>query len=105
MMGKVGRIGRILGPSGLMPNPKLGTVTTDVAKAVKEQKAGKVEYRTDKTVSFMFQLGKNHLDEEDLKKNVKAIVTAIVKAKPASAKGTYLKVYYCEHNNGTRCKS
>ena len=91
MMGKIGRIARVLGPRGLMPNPKLGTVTTDVAKAVKEQKAGKVEYRTEKTVLFMFQSVKKSFTDEDLKENFVAIVGAIVKAKPASAKGTYLK--------------
>jgi len=91
MMGKLGRIGRVLGPRGLMPNPKLGTVTPDVAKAVKEQKAGKVEYRTEKTGIIHVPIGKKSFTPEQLKQNLEAIVTAIVKAKPASAKGTYLK--------------
>lgn len=91
MMGKIGRIGRILGPRGLMPNPKLGTVTTDVAKAVLEQKAGKVEYRTEKTGIIHVPIGKKSFTPEQLKENFKAIAHAIVKAKPASAKGTYLK--------------
>ena len=91
MMGKLGRIGRILGPRGLMPNPKLGTVTTDVAKAVNEQKAGKVEYRTEKNGIIHVPVGKKSFDDANLRKNIDAIVTAIVKAKPASAKGTYMK--------------
>lgn len=91
VMGKIGRIGRILGPRGLMPNPKLGTVTTDVAKAVEEQKAGKVEYRTDKTGIIHVAIGKKSFEDADLMKNFDAIAGAIVKAKPASAKGTYLK--------------
>ena len=91
MMGKLGRIGRVLGPRGLMPNPKLGTVTPDVAKAVKEQKAGKVEYRTDKNGIVHVLIGKKSFDTSKLKENLKSIVGAIMKAKPASAKGTYLK--------------
>ena len=91
MMGKLGRIGRVLGPRGLMPNPKLGTVTPDVAKAVKEQKAGKVEYRTDKNGIVHVLIGKKSFDTSKLKENLKSIVGAILKAKPASAKGTYLK--------------
>lgn len=91
MMGKLGRIGRVLGPRGLMPNPKLGTVTPDVAKAVTEQKAGKVEYRTEKTGIIHVPVGKKSFSEDDLRKNIEAIVTAVVKAKPASAKGTYMK--------------
>lgn len=91
MMGKVGRIGRVLGPRGLMPNPKLGTVTPDVAKAVKEQKAGKVEYRTDKTGIVHIPIGKKSFGKEKLLENFKAITHAIVKAKPASSKGTYMK--------------
>lgn len=91
MMGKLGRIGRILGPRGLMPNPKLGTVTTDVAKAVTEQKAGKVEYRTEKNGIIHVPVGKKSFDDAKLRQNIDAIVTAIVKAKPASAKGTYMK--------------
>ena len=91
MMGKIGRIARILGPRGLMPNPKLGTVTTDVEKAVKEQKAGKVEYRTEKTGIVHIPFGKKSFDEKALKENFAAIASAIVRAKPASAKGNYLK--------------
>ena len=91
MMGKLGRIGRVLGPRGLMPNPKLGTVTTDVAKAVQEQKAGKVEYRTDKNGIVHVLIGKKSFEFSKLKENFKSIVSAILKAKPASSKGTYLK--------------
>ena len=91
MMGKLGRIGRVLGPRGLMPNPKLGTVTADVAKAVQEQKAGKVEYRTDKNGIVHVLIGKKSFEASKLKENFKSIVSAILKAKPASSKGTYLK--------------
>ena len=91
MMGKLGRIGRVLGPRGLMPNPKLGTVTMDVAKAVSEQKAGKVEYRTEKTGIIHVPIGKKSFSDGDLRKNFDAILTAIVKAKPASSKGAYMK--------------
>ncbi len=91
MMGKLGRIGRVLGPRGLMPNPKLGTVTTDIAKAVEEQKAGKVEYRTEKNGIIHVPIGKRSFDEDKLRQNFNAMVTAIIKAKPASAKGTYLR--------------
>lgn len=91
MMGKIGRVARILGPRGLMPNPKLGTVTTDVEKAVKEQKAGKVEYRTEKNGIIHVPFGKKSFTDEQLLENFKAIASAIVRAKPASAKGTYLK--------------
>ncbi len=91
MMGKVGRVARVLGPRGLMPNPKLGTVTTDVAKAVSEQKSGKVEYRTDKTGIIHVPIGKKSFDESKIMENFNAITNAIVKAKPASAKGIFLK--------------
>ena len=91
MMGKLGRIGRVLGPRGLMPNPKLGTVTPDVAKAVAEQKAGKVEYRTEKTGIIHVPIGKKSFSDDQIKQNFEAILSAIIKAKPASAKGTYLK--------------
>ena len=91
MMGKIGRIARILGPRGLMPNPKLGTVTTDVEKAVSEQKAGKVEYRTEKTGIIHVPFGKKSFEDSALEDNFKAIASAIVRAKPASAKGTYIK--------------
>ena len=91
MMSKLGKVARVLGPRGLMPNPKLGTVTADVAGAVKEQKAGKVEYRTEKTGIIHVPIGKTSFTEEQLKANFNAVVSAIVKAKPASAKGTYMK--------------
>jgi large subunit ribosomal protein L1 len=91
MMGKIGRVARILGPRGLMPNPKLGTVTTDVEKAVKEQKAGKVEYRTEKSGIVHVPFGKKSFEDSALLENLKVIASAIVRAKPASAKGTYMK--------------
>ena len=91
MMGMVGRIGRILGPKGLMPNPKSGTVTMDVEKAIAEVKAGKVEYRLDKTAIIHCPIGKKSFGAEKLVENYTALIDAIVKAKPASAKGTYLK--------------
>jgi large subunit ribosomal protein L1 len=91
MMGKLGRIGRVLGPRGLMPNPKLGTVTPDVAKAVTEQKAGKIEYRTEKTGIIHVPIGKKSFTPAQLRQNFDAITAAIIKAKPSSAKGTYLK--------------
>ena len=91
MMGKLGRIGRVLGPRGLMPNPKLGTVTPDVAKAVAEQKAGKVEYRTEKNGIVHITIGKKSFDNDRLRKNFNTVVSAMIKAKPVSAKGTYLK--------------
>ncbi|PIP92707.1 MAG: 50S ribosomal protein L1 [Bdellovibrio sp. CG12_big_fil_rev_8_21_14_0_65_39_13] len=91
MMGKLGRIGRLLGPRGLMPNPKLGTVTPDVAKAVVEQKAGKVEYRTEKNGIVHVPIGKRSFTEEQIKQNFDAILSAIIKAKPSTSKGTYLR--------------
>ena len=91
MMGVVGRIGRILGPKGLMPNPKSGTVTMDVAKAVKEVKAGKVEYRLDKTAIIHCPIGKKSFGDQKLSENFNALMDAIVKAKPATAKGQYIK--------------
>ena len=91
MMGMVGRIGRVLGPKGLMPNPKSGTVTMDVEKAIKEVKAGKVEYRLDKTAIIHCPIGKKSFGKEKLVDNYTALMDAIVKAKPAAAKGTYLK--------------
>ena len=91
MMAKVGRLGRILGPKGLMPNPKSGTVTMDVAKAVKEVKAGKVEYRLDKTAIIHCPIGKKSFGSEKLTENFNALMDAIVKAKPATSKGQYIK--------------
>ena len=91
MMGMVGRIGRVLGPKGLMPNPKSGTVTMDVEKAIAEVKAGKVEYRLDKTAIIHCPIGKKSFGKEKLVENYTALMDAIVKAKPASAKGTYIK--------------
>lgn len=91
MMGVVGRIGRVLGPKGLMPNPKSGTVTMDVAKAVKEVKAGKVEYRLDKTAIIHCPIGKKSFGAEKISENFNALMDAIVKAKPATAKGLYIK--------------
>ena len=91
MMGMVGRIGKILGPKGLMPNPKSGTVTMDVAKAIKEVKAGKVEYRLDKTAIIHCPIGKKSFGVEKLSENFTALMEAVVKAKPAAAKGQYIK--------------
>jgi large subunit ribosomal protein L1 len=91
MMGKLGKIGRVLGPRGLMPNPKLGTVTREVAKAVQEQKAGKVEYRTEKNGIVHVSIGKKSFTPDQLKENFMAITTAIFKSKPSSSKGIYLK--------------
>lgn len=91
LMGVVGKLGRILGPRGLMPNPKTGTVTMDIAKAIKDIKAGKVEYRVDKAGIIHVPIGKASFDEEKLAGNFRTLMGAIVKAKPAAAKGTYLK--------------
>ena len=91
MMGLVGRIGRVLGPKGLMPNPKSGTVTMDVAKAIADIKAGKVEYRVDKTAIVHVPFGKASFGAEKLNDNFKVLMDAIQKAKPAAAKGTYVK--------------
>lgn len=91
MMGKIGKIARILGPKGLMPNPKSGTVTTDITKAVNDVKAGKVEYRVDKTSICHVPIGKASFDAEKLTENFNVLMEAVVKAKPAAAKGTYLK--------------
>jgi large subunit ribosomal protein L1 len=91
MMPKVGKIGKILGPRGLMPNPKAGTVTPDVAKAVEEIKGGKVEYRSDKFGNVHLILGKASFDEEKLRKNFSAVLDEIIRAKPSSAKGRYIK--------------
>ncbi|AGT30396.1 50S ribosomal protein L1 [Geobacillus genomosp. 3] len=91
MMGEVGKLGRILGPKGLMPNPKTGTVTFDVTKAVQEIKAGKVEYRVDKAGNIHVPIGKVSFDSEKLVENFATVYEAILKAKPAAAKGTYVK--------------
>ena len=91
MMGVVGKLGRVLGPKGLMPNPKSGTVTFDVAKAIEEIKAGKVEYRVDKTSIVHCPIGKKSFGTEKLKQNFTALMDALVKAKPSAAKGQYLK--------------
>jgi len=91
MMGIVGRLGKVLGPRGLMPNPKAGTVTPDVAKAVAEAKAGKIEYRLDKTNIIHCPIGKASFGAEKLEENFNTLIDAVVKAKPAAAKGQYLK--------------
>ena len=91
MMGKVGMLGKVLGPRGLMPNPKTGTVTMDVKTAVQETKAGKIEYRVDKTGVIHVPVGKVSFDPTKLLENTQTLITAVMKAKPASAKGRYLK--------------
>jgi large subunit ribosomal protein L1 len=91
MMAVVGRLGKVLGPRGLMPNPKLGTVTMDVGTAVQENKAGKVEYRVDKNGIIHVSIGKRSFDASHLVDNANAILTAVIKAKPSAAKGTYMK--------------
>jgi large subunit ribosomal protein L1 len=91
MMGQVGRLGRVLGPRGLMPNPKVGTVTMDVSKAVKEAKAGKIEFRVEKAGIVHAPVGKKSFEALKLADNVRSLVGALIKAKPSTAKGTYLK--------------
>ena len=91
MMGVVGRLGRVLGPKGLMPNPKAGTVTMDVTKAVQDIKAGKIEYRLDKTNIIHVPIGKASFTEEQLNENFQTLIDAIIKAKPAAAKGQYIR--------------
>ncbi len=91
MMGSVGKLGRILGPRGLMPNPKTGTVTFEVAKAVKESKAGKVEFRVNKEAGMHVPIGKVSFSDEQLLENFRTLIDAVVKAKPAAAKGTYIR--------------
>nr|WP_232345594.1 50S ribosomal protein L1 [Paenactinomyces guangxiensis] len=91
MMGQVGRLGRVLGPKGLMPNPKTGTVTFEVEKAVKEIKAGKIEYRADKAGNVHAAIGKVSFGTEQLAENLQTLAEALLKAKPAAAKGTYMK--------------
>ena len=104
MMGAIGRCARILGPKGLMPNPKIGTVTTDVAKAIKDVKAGKVEYRLDKNNNIHVIIGKASFGAERLETNLRAVMGAIIKAKPSSAKGTYLKSVYVASTMGPGIK-
>ena len=91
MMGLVGRLGRVLGPRGLMPNPKAGTVTTNIAQAVKEAKAGKIEYRLDKSNIIHVPVGKASFGTEKLSENISTVMDAVVKAKPAAAKGQYIR--------------
>ena len=91
LMGEVGKLGRILGPRGLMPNPKVGTVTFDVAKAVHDVKAGKIEYRVDKGANLHIPVGKSSFDKEKLLENVSVLLQEIIRAKPASSKGKYIK--------------
>ena len=100
MMGVVGRIGRILGPKGLMPNPKSGTVTMDVAKAISDIKAGKVEYRLDKTAIIHCPIGKVSFGTQKLQENLQTLIDAINKAKPAAAKGTYIRSLYLSSTMG-----
>ena len=91
MMGQLGRLGRVLGPKGLMPNPKTGTVTMDIAKAVEDIKKGKVEYRVDKEGNINLMIGKTSFEDQALVENFKAIYSTIAKARPAAVKGTYIK--------------
>ncbi len=91
LMPVVGRLGRILGPSGKMPNPKVGTVTMDVAKAVEESKAGKIEYRTDRTAIVHLVIGKSDFDEQQLLENYAAVIDELIRAKPSAAKGRYIR--------------
>ena len=91
LMGQVGRLGKVLGPRGLMPNPKLGTVTFDIARAVREAKAGKVEFRVDKAGNIHTPVGKKSFSQENIVANAMAVIEAIVRAKPSAAKGTYLR--------------
>ena len=100
MMGVVGRIGRVLGPKGLMPNPKAGTVTMDVARAISDIKAGKVEYRVDKTAIAHCPIGKVSFSETQLLENLNALMAAVVRAKPSAAKGVYLRSLYLSATMG-----
>ena len=103
-MGMLGKLGRVLGPKGLMPNPKTGTVTLEVGKAVKDAKAGKVEFRADKQGMIHCPIGKVQFSVEDLMKNYSTLAEAILKAKPASAKGTYIKSAYLSTTMGPGIK-
>jgi large subunit ribosomal protein L1 len=100
MMGEVGKLGRILGPRGLMPNPKSGTVTFDVAKAVKDAKAGKIEYRVDRGANIHVPVGKLSFDKSKLVENVRALMLELLRAKPASAKGKYIKSVHLSSTMG-----
>ena len=100
MMKSVGRLGKVLGPKGLMPNPKTGTVTTDVAAAIKEIKAGKIEFRADKTALVHVPVGKLSFDAQKLIDNATTVITALVKAKPSAAKGRYVKAIYISSTMG-----
>ncbi len=104
MMPVVGRLGRVLGPQGKMPNPKVGTVTMDVAKAVEESKSGKVEYRTDRTAIVHLSLGKTSFPEEQLLENYQAVIDEIIRAKPSAAKGKYIRtvVFASTHGPGVK---
>lgn len=104
MMGVVGRIGKVLGPKGLMPNPKSGTVTMDITKAVNEIKAGKVEYRLDKNAIIHVAIGKKSFGAEKLVENANTVIEAIIKAKPSAAKGTYIKSAYLASTMGPGVK-
>ncbi len=104
MMPKLGKLGRVLGPKGLMPNPKTGTVTVDVGRAVKDAKAGKVEFRADKQGMIHVPLGKMKFSADDLFKNYATLADAVIKAKPSSAKGTYLKSVYLSTTMGPGIK-
>ena len=103
-MGLLGKLGKVLGPKGLMPNPKTGTVTFDVKKAIADAKAGKVEYRADKQGIIHVPLGKMSFSEEDLVKNFAAVADAVIKAKPAATKGTYVKSVYLTTTMGPSIK-
>ena len=104
MMGLVGRLGKVLGPKGLMPNPKSGTVTMDITKALHDIKAGKVEYRVDKTSIVHVPVGKKSFGPEKLAENLNTVMEALVKAKPAAAKGTYLRSIYLASTMGPSIK-
>ena len=99
-MGKVGRLGRVLGPRGLMPNPKTGTVTTDVAKAVTEIKGGKIEFRVDRHANLHFIIGKASFTDEQLVENYAAALDEVLRLKPSAAKGRYLKKVIVTHHDG-----
>ena len=91
MMGELGKVARILGPKGLMPNPKAGTVSVDIAKAIKEFKLGKVEYRLDKNANMALSIGRVSFSSKDLQENLEALTSTLVKVRPAAVKGSYIK--------------